>query len=146
MRLDALLAAHGAMRIERPPELWEADTDDTRVVPLLDAMLAAALSQGAARADLTLNAANVVVAPPDDGEEAGPPLPGEYVAVTVSGPIDFGPDAVWPSPPGRSGGLLAQLADRLADARARFAYVRRLSGHGAVTVFLSRAALPGPPA
>jgi hypothetical protein len=35
MRLDALLRAHGFMRVERPPRLWEADTDDERFIPLL---------------------------------------------------------------------------------------------------------------
>ena len=40
MRLDALIRAHGFMRTERPPELWEADTEDVRFIPLLGEMIA----------------------------------------------------------------------------------------------------------
>ena len=56
MKLDALLRAHGFMKVERPPEIWEADTEDTRFVPLLGEMIAAALAGGGELAELTLNA------------------------------------------------------------------------------------------
>src|SRR5262245_27661 len=95
MRLDALLHAHGFMRVERPPELWEADTEDVRFLPLLGEMIAAGLATGASLGDLTLNASNVVVEPFDDDCCPQVPEVGEYVAITVSGPADFGPDAVW---------------------------------------------------
>ena len=32
--------------LERPPQLWEADTDDERFIPLLGEMIAASLSRG----------------------------------------------------------------------------------------------------
>ncbi len=143
MRLDALLRAHAYMKVERPPELWEADTQDVRLLPLLGEMIAAALSTGTPLGELTLNAANVVVEAPDDAEDDPMvPTPGEYVALTVSGDTDFGPDAVWPAAPGRLAGLLQRLADRLVVAGARYAYIRKLPTHGSLTVFLSRA---GPP-
>src|SRR5690242_19225698 len=106
MRLDALLRAHGYMKVERPPELWEADTEDVRLLPLLGEMIAAALSKGTPLGELTLNAANIVVETLDDQEdEPMVPLPGEYVALTVSGDTDFGPDGVWPASPDRLTGL-----------------------------------------
>jgi hypothetical protein len=46
MRLDALLRAHGFMRVERPPQLWEADTDDLTFIALLAEMVAASLARG----------------------------------------------------------------------------------------------------
>jgi len=57
MRLDALLRAHGFMRVERPPQLWEADTDDERFIPLLGEMIAVSLARGAKLEELTLNVA-----------------------------------------------------------------------------------------
>ena len=132
------------MKVERPPELWEADTEDVRLLPLLGEMIAAALSKGAPLGELTLNASNVVVERPVDAEgEPMLPLPGEYVALTVSGDTDFGPDGVWPASPDRLTGLLERLADRLVVAGARFAYIRRLPALGSLTVFFPRA---GPPA
>jgi hypothetical protein len=41
------------MRIERPPELWEADTEDIRLVPLLGEMIAAGLGTGVSFATLS---------------------------------------------------------------------------------------------
>jgi hypothetical protein len=38
LRFDALIRAHGFMRTERPPEIWEADTEDVRFIPLLGEM------------------------------------------------------------------------------------------------------------
>jgi len=135
MRLDALLRAHAYMNVERPPEIWQADTEDTRFVPLLGEMIAAGLSTGASLAELTLNVSNVVVEEAPD-EEASPPVAGEYVAVTVSGRRDFGPDATWP---GRGvSGLLRRLEDRLKIAGVRYAYIRSLAPGGSITVFLSR--------
>ena len=140
MRLDALIRAHGFMRTERPPELWEADTEDTRLVPLMGEMIAAALSKGAELAELTLNVSNIVVEPDADAlanGSSGPPV-GEYVAVTVSGAADFGPDAAWPDRAGSGSGVLARLHERLQTAGARYAYIRRLPDSGSFTVFLRR--------
>ena len=141
MKLDALLRAHGFMNVERPPEIWEADTEDTRFVPLLGEMIAAALAGGGELSALTLNASNVSVDlsdDPDEHEGSGPPS-GEFVAITVSGATDLGPDGSWN--PGRRSGvaLLNRLADRLTVAGARYAYVRRIPPTGSITVFLSRA-------
>ena len=44
MRFEALLRAHGFMKTEHPPDVWEADTEDVRFVPLLGEMIAAPLS------------------------------------------------------------------------------------------------------
>jgi hypothetical protein len=141
LRLESLLRAHSYMKIERPPRVWDADTEDVRFVPLLGEMIAAALGAGTPLAELTLSAANVVVEPFTDGEgaTAGSPEPAEYVALTVRGVADFGPDATWkPSAPPPTG-LLARLHERLETAGARFAYVRRLPPEASFTVFLARA-------
>ena len=138
MRFDGLLRAHAFMKVERPPDIWEADTEDVRFVPLLGEMIAAGLSKGAPLEELTLNVSNVVVErDPDD--DPSPPSAGEYVAVTVSGNADFGPDSTWPARPGTAvSDLLVRLKERLATAGARYAYTRRLPQAGSLTVFLPR--------
>jgi len=128
------------MRIERPPELWGVDTEDTRFLPLLGEVIAAGLGAGASLGTLTLNASNVVVEPGDDEVPAHRPAPGEYVAVTVKGPADFGPDDSWFPTAGSRDGILFRLGERLETAGARYAYVRRLAGQGSFTVFFSRVA------
>ena len=138
MRLDALLRAHAFMKVERPPEIWEADTEDFRFIPLLGEMIAASLSRGAVLEELTLNASNVVVPDPDPGDPGrhGPPA-GEYVAVTVHGDVDWESDLVWqPLEPRR--GPLGELNERLMNAGARYAYIRRRPRAGSITVFLPR--------
>jgi hypothetical protein len=120
MKLDALLRAHAYMQVERPPELWEADTDDTGLIPLLGEMIAGLLSpETLDLSAMTLNASNIVV-----DHDDGPPPRGEYVALTVSGPR---------KPPALTG-----LSERLVAARVRHAYIRDLGTHGSITVFLSR--------
>jgi hypothetical protein len=139
MKLDALLRAHGFMNVQRPPLLWDADTEDTRFVPLLGEMIAAALAGGGELSALTLNASNVSVDLADDPDDAGSgPPPGDFVAITISGATDLGPDGSWT--PGRSSSvaLLNRLTDRLAVAGARYAYVRRMPPTGSITVFLAR--------
>ena len=140
MRLDALLRAHAFMKVERPPEIWEADTEDVRFLPLLGEMIAAALSRGAELSALTLNVSNVVVEPAEDLDliEGSGPSPGQYVAVTVSGHTDLGPDSTWLPRSPRVSGLLARLVERLVVAGARYAYVRCMPPSGSITVFLSR--------
>ena len=140
MKLDALLRAHGFMKVERPPELWEADTDDTRFIPLLGEMIAAALVGGGELSELTLNASNVSVEPDDDPDEpqgVAPPA-GEFVAVGVSGRIDLGPDGRWSPGQPSTAALLDRLTERLTVAGARFAYVRRTPPTGSITVVLPR--------
>ena len=124
------------MKIERPPEIWEAETEDTRFLPLLGEIIAAALVSGTPLGDLTLNASNIVVEPPEDGEAAMVPPPGQYVAITVRGRTDLGPNDRWPSP--QRTGLLGRLHHQLEVAGARFAYVRRIPPEGSLTVFFSR--------
>ena len=140
MQLNPLLNAHGFMRVERPPLLWDVDTEDMLFVPLLGEMIAASLTRGTPLAELTLNASNVVVEPfLDRGDEPPVPLPGEYVAISVSGIADFGPDATWSrAAPAPSNDLLERLSSALVLARADYAYVRRTSDHGSFTVFLPR--------
>jgi hypothetical protein len=139
MRLEPILRAHAFMRVEQPPALWEPDTEDWRFVPLLGEMIAAALAGGPPLEELTLGASNVVVSPSDDAEPAVPP-PAEYVAVTVRGATNFGPDDRWDPSAAARAGLLGRLHDRLDAAGARFAYVRRLPLEGSFTVFFARAA------
>jgi hypothetical protein len=138
MRVDPILRAHAFMKVERPPELWEADTEDWRFLPLLGEMVAAALSTGNHLSELTLNAANVVVEPAEDNEEGQHPEPAEYLAITVSGPTDFGPDDRWYPGAVRRAGLLFRLHDRLTAAGAKFAYIRRIPPQGSFTVFFAR--------
>jgi hypothetical protein len=126
------------MKIERPPELWEAATEDSRLRALLDEVLAAALTNGTPPEELTLNASNIVVEPPEDGEEPGVPRPAEYVALTVRGPINLGPDDTWRPSERHGPGLLGRLHPHLERAAARFAYVRRIPPEGSFTVFFSR--------
>ena len=126
------------MRVERPPEMWEADTEDVLLLPLLGEMIASGLATGTPLAELTLSASNVVIEPPEDGEDMVAPLPGEYLALTVSGVTEFGPDDTWhPSAPSRDG-LLSRLHDRLEAAGARFAYIRRIPPEGSFTAFFDR--------
>jgi len=142
MRLEPILRAHAYMKVERPPELWEADTQDSRFLALLGEMIAAALGGGTPLGELTLSASNIVVSPPEDGEDMEVPEPAEYVAITVRGPTDLGPDERWhPSAPQRPG-LLFRLHHRLEAAGARFAYIRRIPPEGSFTVFFSRWAPP----
>jgi hypothetical protein len=136
------LRAHAYLKVEQPPELWEADTEDMRFLPLLGEIIAAALAAGAALEELTLNASNVAVNPPDDGEEEQIPEPAEYVAVTVRGPTDLGPDDRWHRSAPPRFGLLRRLEHRLADAGATFAYVRTIPPESSFTVFFSRIAPP----
>ena len=53
MRLEPILRAHAYMNVEQPPELWEADTEDSRFLPLLGETIAAALANGALLEELT---------------------------------------------------------------------------------------------
>ena len=141
MKLDNLLRAHGFMRVERPPELWEAEAVDTTLVPLLGEMIAWRLSFGAPLADLTLNASNVVVAADDFPDDEGRgPVPGEYVALTVLGEGPPVHDATWTGAQGARTGVLHRLSDRLSAADARFAYTRSFDGKGTITAFFARKA------
>ena len=135
MRLDAYLRAHGFLRLERPPLLWEADSDEEPFVRLLGEMIVIGLLRGNALAELTLNVANVVVEENASGRRLDA---GDYVAVTIRGRGRWGPEAVWWPNAAAVDGLIARLADCLRDARGRLAYSRDLGQEGCVTVFLRR--------
>ena len=138
MRLEPILRAHRYMWIQRPPELWEADTEDSRLLQLLGETIAAALASGAPLDQLTLNVSNVIVEPPEPGDEPMAPQPADYVAITVSGSCDLGPDDTWhPAAPCRRG-LLFKFHALFVAARARFAYVRRVPAGGSLTVLFLR--------
>lgn len=131
-----MLPRYSHLRIERPPLLWESTTTDERVIDLLDTLVAAVRNAGAPLDTVTLNVSNVVVEPPDDGDEMEVPKPGEYVALTVFSPTDLGPDAIWHGDGGS--GLLMSLDAELRNARVQYAYIRCLRHHGSVTAFLHR--------
>jgi hypothetical protein len=131
VHLDALLRAHGFMKVERPPDLWEADTEDTAFIPLLGEMIVACLVRGGKLEELTLNASNVVV------EEGARPSPGNYVAITVRGSVAWDADATWHPDFPWEVPHLADLTARLDPARVRYAYIRKMDPRGSITVFLS---------
>jgi len=124
MKLDALLGKFPGVKLERPPELWEAETVEESLAALLKVMISATSAD-------TLNASNVVVEP--DGDESTVPE-GEFVALTASGSDGSEPDGTWP---GKSK-LLAGLERELIYAGAQYAYVRSIRGRGSITVFLDR--------
>jgi hypothetical protein len=138
MKLDALLRAHGFMKVERPPELWEADTDDTRFIPLLGEMIAGSLARSKKDlGELTLNASNVVV-PLMGAEDGHGPAAGEYVAITISGDVIWTADAVWAPGQRLNDPWLADLNARLEASGSPYAYIRKLDPQGSITVFLPR--------
>ena len=102
-------------------------------------MIVAALSRGAALADVILRANNVTVEP-DPDEELLVPAPGDYVALSILGAGNWEPEIHWrpsePSPP--------VLVSTTLDAAARaagipYAYTRSGPADGSVTIFLPRA-------
>ena len=139
MRLEPILRAHGYLKTEAPPVLWEAATEDVPFLYLLGEMIAAALGGGNELGQLTLAAANVVVEPEPASDEPGTgPGAGEYVAITVSGGGSWSSDASWA--PGRPSAspLFSTLDGRLRDSGARYAYGRTLPAASSMTVFFPR--------
>ena len=63
MDLEALLRAHGFMKVERPPQLWSPDTEDEPFLRMLGEMIALGLGRGNELEDGILNVSNVVVEP-----------------------------------------------------------------------------------
>jgi hypothetical protein len=133
--LGWILNAHGFMRVERPPNLWDPASELEPFVRLLGEMLSAGLVRnGGVLEELTLNVANVVVEP-----DAGDVPSGEYVAVTIRGRGDWTPETTWPR------GSQTIVGDDLTTtaasaARAAYAYTRVLpEGEGSLTVLFDRA-------
>jgi hypothetical protein len=137
MLLQPLLRAHAFMRTEAPPELWEPATEDTLFLPLRSEMIAAALRPGSPLSALTLAAANVVVPEATGATPDSSPTPGEYVAVSVTGPGAWTRDWRWlPTRPAPS--AMPSSPTPLLDARVQFAYGRSLAAESSITIFLAR--------
>src|SRR5215470_19805294 len=137
MKLDGIVRAHEFMHIERPPVLWEADTQDEVFIRLLGEMIAFALERSADVSTLTLSVANVVV----DLDAARERMPaGEYLAVTVRGPGSGTPElAWWPDAP-LTFGLFGDLDRAALESRAVWVYSRNLGEEGSITAFFRRTA------
>ncbi|MGH7541691.1 MAG: hypothetical protein ACRELC_11895 [Gemmatimonadota bacterium] len=138
MRFDAILRAHGFMRTERPPALWEADTNLEPFLKTLGEMIALGLGRGNELAELTLNVSNMTVEPDEDPDEEGAWIPdGDYVAVTVRGAGAW-EDDMWRAGQGPTRGILANVGPAADAAGAAAAYSRNLGSDGSVTVLLPR--------
>jgi len=134
MRLDAYLRAHEFMRVERPPLLWEADTEETPFLALLGEMIAAPLARRNELSELVLNVSNVTV---EESAADHRVAQGDYVAITVRGGGDWKPEEVWwPEGPPLEG--VVAVLDHLREAGGVYAYSRSSDGGGSITVFLPR--------
>lgn len=134
--LEALLNAHAFMRVERPPSLWEVDVDDEPFIRMLGEMIVVGLLHHDVLAELTLNVSNVTV--DDDG--LGGVGAGDYVAISVSGPGEWEPDARW-TPASTEPFWSSDLDAAIRDSSVSFAYSRRLGDdQGSITVFIPRSA------
>jgi hypothetical protein len=141
MDLDGPLRAQTALKVERPPTLWDAETEVEPFLALLGEMIALGLGRGNELGDLTLNVTNVVVEPDEDDEQVDRIPDGEYVAITVRG---FGAwdDDTWRAGQGPITGLLSNVGSAADAAGAVYAYARDLVPEGSVTVFLPRVLEP----
>jgi hypothetical protein len=137
VELDGYLRAHAFMQVERPPELWEVQTQDEPFLRMLGEMIVVGLGRGNELADLVLNASNVTVAAEDDPDAEEWLPPGDYVAVTVRGAGDWSED-VWRSGEGPTRGLLENVGPAADEAGAVYAYARNLGAEGSVTALLRR--------
>ena len=137
MDLRPYLRAHGFLRVEQPPELWEADCGDELLIRLTGELLATALARGTDLPDVVLRANNVVVT------DEGVPAPGDYVALTVEGVGDWGPEQRWEPATSPPDTLVNPDVDAAARAVGiRWAYTRTGAVGGSVTVFLPRLTAP----
>ncbi len=138
MNLQPLLRAHGFMKVEHPPQTWEANTRDEDFLRVLGEMIVIGLGRGNELADLTLSVANVTA---EADEEGAWIPPGDYVAVTVRGGGTWEDDA-WRSGQGPTTGLLASVGPAADTAGAVYAYVRNLGSEGSVTTLFPRLVPP----
>jgi hypothetical protein len=139
MDLQALVRAHGFMRTEAPPEIWEADTQDEPFLKMLGEMIVIGLGRGNDLAELVLNVSNVTIEPDEDLEDRAWAEPGDYVAITVRGAGTW-EDDVWRAGQGPTKGLLVHVGPAADDAGAVVAYTRNLRGEGSVTALVPRLA------
>ena len=134
MDLDGPLRAQTAIKVERPPALWEADTETEPFLALLGELIALGLGRGNELAGLTLNVANVVVEPDDEGDSTPE---GEFVAITVRGGGSWD-DEVWRAGRRPDTGMFEGVGPAAERAGAVYAYARDLGDECSVTVFLPR--------
>ena len=139
MKLDGIVRAHEFMHIERPPVLWEADTQDEVFIRLLGELIAFALQRNPDVSTLTLNVANVVV----ELDASSDWMPnGDYVAVTVRGPGSGTPELVWRPNSPLTFGPFGELDKAASKAQAISIYSRNLGEEGSITAFFRRSAKP----
>jgi hypothetical protein len=132
--LDALLTAHGFMRVERPIELWQVDVEDEPFIRMLGELIVVGLLHHDVLAELTLNASNVTVG--DDASDGV--APGDYVAMSVRGPGAWEGDQTW-TPRSTVPLWSADLDAAVRAASVSFGYLRRPSSNeGSITVFIPR--------
>jgi hypothetical protein len=132
--LDALLNAHAFMRVERAPLLWTVDVLDEPFIRMLGELIVVGLLHHDVLAELTLNASNVSV----EGEPREGVPAGDYVAITIAGPGDWGADVAW-TPASREVFWGADLDAAVRAASVSFAYVRQLpDAEGSITVWIPR--------
>jgi hypothetical protein len=137
MDLDGQLRAQSSLKVERPPLLWEAETEVEPFLALLGQMIALGLGRGNELEDLTLDVSNVVVEPDQDDEEVERIPGGEYVAITVRGAGAWNDDT-WRAGQGPPTGPLRDVGTAAAAAGAVYAYSRDLAPGGSVTALLPR--------
>lgn len=134
MNLEPLVRAHAFMKVEHPPQMWEADTRDEDFLRVLGEMIALGLGRGNELGELTLSVANVTAEPDEEGEW----IPaGDYVAVTVRGGGTWDDD-LWRAGQGPTNGLLRNVGPAADTAGAVFAYTRNLPPEGSVTTLFPR--------
>jgi hypothetical protein len=141
MDLDGPLGAQASLKVERPPMLWEAETEVEPFLALLGEMIALGLARGNELAELTLNVSNVVVEPDEDDEEADRIPEGEYVAIIVRGAGAWDDDT-WRAGQGPTTGPLSNVGPAADAAGAVYAYTRDLVAEGSVTALLPRVPEP----
>ena len=137
MDLDGPLRAQASLKVERPPTLWEAETEVEPFLALLGEMIALGLGRGNELGDLTLNVSNVVAEPDEDDEEVDRIPDGEYVEITFRGAGAWDDDT-WRAGQGPTTGPLSTVGPAADAAGAVYAYTRDLVAEGSVKVFLPR--------
>jgi hypothetical protein len=137
--LEAVLAAHAYLRVERPPQLWDTDVELEAFLRLLGEMIAAGLVRnGGVLSEIALNVSNVTVEP-----EAGAAVPpGDFLALTVRSAGRWGPEATWqPGVTEVAPFVSADLEAAARHARAAYGYSRSLvDDQSSLTIFLRRTA------
>jgi hypothetical protein len=137
--LGRLLVAHSYLQVQRPPALWDLETDGLEVfVRAMGELISTGLvHNGGDLEALVLAVANVHVA-----DDASDPLPaGDLVAVSVSATGEW-TDAHWA--PGAPTFVSPDLPAALDAAGSVYAYSRRLAAdRGSVTALYRRFPPPG---